>query len=407
VVTNGSFEELDDQGRPTAWFVQGASLSSVPLAEGSRAARLVATGTGTAQLSQPLGSLAGRTVEATVLVSSTVLFRLTPWLELRSTTPTGEVRFAHDQSAAQGEWVQLRLTPRVLPANESATTVVIRFVDLQPNDEVWVDAVVVLASDPPSPTTTPSPTATTAPSPTVTLTPSGTASPTATRSPSASPTATASRTVTVPPGSTATRTPRPATATPTATPTMPSPRVPTPASRGDLLISELLADPAEAIDPRGEWVELFNPQDHGWSLAGCLLADNSDETPLPPGASVPAGGFLVVAAGEAPAGLAADAQVVLLPRLGNGLANRGDRVVLRCGENVIDALSWGSDTSFTTLPAASAGHSLARLDLTAGAPPRYAINRAPSPGWGRIVSAGPISLPLVLLRATEPSGAGR
>ncbi|GIW11826.1 MAG: hypothetical protein KatS3mg061_2883 [Dehalococcoidia bacterium] len=95
------------------------------------------------------------------------------------------------------------------------------------------------------------------------------------------------------------------------------------------------------------------------------------------------------------------------PGSATALANRGDRVVLRCGEVVIDALSWGSDTGLTALPPASAGHSLARLELTAGASPRYAINRSPSPGWGRVVTAGPVSLPLVLLRAAEPAEEGR
>ncbi|MCK6523026.1 lamin tail domain-containing protein [Myxococcota bacterium] len=60
---------------------------------------------------------------------------------------------------------------------------------------------------------------------------------------------------------------------------------------GDLIISELMVDPAAVADELGEWVELTNVSDHTLDLSGLTVADDGRN-----GATIPAGTTL--AAGE-------------------------------------------------------------------------------------------------------------
>ena len=94
-----------------------------------------------------------------------------------------------------------------------------------------------------------------------------------------------------------------------------------------------------------------------------------------PAQVVPPGGFVVVAASDAATLESSDITIVVVTdgRLGNGLANSGDRLALSApsGE-VIDAVPWGSDQSVVDLPSPPAGQSLSRdlasLTFSLGAP---------------------------------------
>lgn len=189
------------------------------------------------------------------------------------------------------------------------------------------------------------------------------------------------------PPATPTATPSPTrTATPTSTPT-PTPAATT-ALPGDILISELQPHPI-AGGSDGEWVEIHNRTAGAVTLSGWSLADNLGADPLPPFTLAP-GGFAVIAADEAVfRGLyplfSGTVVTVADGRLGNGLADDGDRLTLRDGHGTaIDALSYGSDVTVfdPPAPATAAGHSLERrpvaLDTDTAAD--FADCGFPSPG---------------------------
>ena len=67
---------------------------------------------------------------------------------------------------------------------------------------------------------------------------------------------------------------------------------------GDLLISEVMANPSAVSDTNGEWFELFNASSSTINLNGMTLSDdNSNSHQIDNGASllIPAGGYLVLA----------------------------------------------------------------------------------------------------------------
>ncbi len=227
-----------------------------------------------------------------------------------------------------------------------------------------------------------------------------------------------------------------ATPTPTRTSTPASTPTPTPlattALPGDILISELQPHPASGGSD-GEWLELHNRTASavvlaGWSLADTLGADTLPTLALPPGAHA------VIAADEAVfRGLFPLFSGVVVTvadgRIGNGLADDGDRLTLRDGHGTaIDALSYGSDAAVfdPPAPAVAAGHSLERRPAGAdtdaasdfadcgfpspGEPPR-ALTPTPTATPSRTptatVTASPTRTPTVTATptATWPAGA--
>ncbi len=131
---------------------------------------------------------------------------------------------------------------------------------------------------------------------------------------------------------------------------------------GSILITEIFADPATTPEVAREWVELFNRTDQGIWIAGWTIVDNQGSDSLPVRWLGP-GQFLVIRASADEAGGGQD--VVLGDgRIGNGLANQGDWVVLRDAfGQVIDEVSYGQDTTVTDppCPAAASGRSLERI----------------------------------------------
>ena len=210
---------------------------------------------------------------------------------------------------------------------------------------------------------TPSPTLTLSPSPTPTLIPS------LTPTPSHSPTATATIFAS------------------------------TSAQKGDVLISEVMYNPAEG---GAEWVELFNHSETTLDLIGWTISDNFG-IDLIPSLNLPPGGFVLVAADQTaiPANFTGLAVLLTDGRFGNGLANTGDCVILRDGTGkVIDALSYGDDTSILnpSCPTVARGHSLERRSSSFDSDQAtdFADNAQPSPGiaWsGPSLNPTPTSTP--------------
>jgi hypothetical protein len=186
------------------------------------------------------------------------------------------------------------------------------------------------------------------------------------------------------PVGTETATPRPSrTPTPTATPALFTTALP-----GEVLISEVQAHPALGGNS-GEWLELYNRTGTAMMLAGWSVEDNHGVDPLP-SISLPSGAFVVAVADEAMfralfPGFSGWLVVIADGMIGNGLADDGDRLLLRDGAGTsIDALSYGTDVSVfdPAAPAVTAGHSLERwqpaVDTETAAD--FADNGNPSPG---------------------------
>ena len=156
-------------------------------------------------------------------------------------------------------------------------------------------------------------------------------------------------------------------------------------------ISEVLANAgAGSDDATREWVELYNAGPENVELGGWRLADNVDADTLPSVVLAP-GAYAVVPASpdfrrQYPA-FQGTLLVLADGRIGNGLANEGDRLLLLDEEGrPVDALSYGTDREFfqPAAPAVPPGHSLERFpsDRDTDTAADFRDNARPSPGSG-------------------------
>jgi hypothetical protein len=162
-----------------------------------------------------------------------------------------------------------------------------------------------------------------------------------------------------------------------------------PASPHSVKINEVAFNPpVERDEVSHEWVEIYNAGPEPVDLAGWVLADNTQGTPLPPRTLAP-GEFLVIAASERMRDLRPDLPFVLVAldgKIGNGLANSGDRVLLVDADSrLVDAMSYGRDDTVFAVPPTPAGHaSLERrpFGYDTDEAEDFVINRRPTPGFG-------------------------
>jgi beta propeller repeat protein len=126
-----------------------------------------------------------------------------------------------------------------------------------------------------------------------------------------------------------------------------------PAAPGNVVVAEVLADPADGADPNGdgtsnittdELVELFNNTSVAIDISGYVLRDEVGlRHTFPPGTFIPAGGLVVVFGGGTPTGTFAGAIVQTASSGALGLNNSGDTLTLEDPSGtVIDEASWGS-----------------------------------------------------------------
>ncbi|PAW66592.1 MAG: hypothetical protein B9S34_07760 [Opitutia bacterium Tous-C1TDCM] len=167
---------------------------------------------------------------------------------------------------------------------------------------------------------------------------------------------------------------------------------------GAPVLNELMARPGTGYpeDPALEFIEIHNPDTTAASLAGWALTQGVDFV-FPAGTSIPAGGYLVVAANPAALRAAAPAlaaAAVVGPwRSGATLANRGETVTLaNAAGTVVDRVDYADEGDWAVRtrdalggwswvsPAFDAGRSLERRN------PRLAVAHAHN--WGPSAAAG-------------------
>jgi len=161
------------------------------------------------------------------------------------------------------------------------------------------------------------------------------------------------------------------------------------------VINEVYYDvksPDKGNDPKNEWVEIYNPTNSPVNISGWKICDKDSCDTIPASPTIPAKGFAIIS-GESstwatywttiPSGTV----LIDLPgdKIGNGLANDGDRVILKnASDTVIDAISYGDDTSQLNpaAPLSGEGKSLARIvkGYDTDSATDWVINATPNPG---------------------------
>lgn len=124
---------------------------------------------------------------------------------------------------------------------------------------------------------------------------------------------------------------------------------------GEVVISELMSNPAAVSDTDGEWIELYNPsRSQAVSLDGCAIDDGSAIKALMAGARIAPLGYVT---------LARSTQVGFAPTqvLSFSLGNSDDSVALVCAGVEIDRVRYGAGFPL----AAGASMSLAATALDA------------------------------------------
>ena len=199
------------------------------------------------------------------------------------------------------------------------------------------------------------------------------------------------------------------TTNPTSTPTLPI--SPTPASmsqgtvanRSAVLINEVQSNPLQSgSDSSYEWIELFNPGTEAVELIGWGISDNYEMDEIP-SLNVSANGFAIIAASESFSVNFPNYNGTIVftadGRIGNGLGNAGDCLILKDSAGmIIDEMSYGDDESITLPPcsAVTDGHSLERVPCGG----QFIDNEAPTPG--RCLSSYNAASGSVLISAPTP-----
>jgi hypothetical protein len=151
-----------------------------------------------------------------------------------------------------------------------------------------------------------------------------------------------------------------------------------------IVINEVMYNPSFTPENSYEWVELYNLCNETIELVGWNLSDNNNKPFVIPSLNLSPYGFAVIAASEnySISYPNFSGEVVFLGgRIGNGLSNEGDHLILtNSSGNIIDALSYGSDTTINTswMKKVGEGHSMERQPAGGS----FIDNSEPTPGFG-------------------------
>ncbi|MFA5375740.1 MAG: lamin tail domain-containing protein [Dehalococcoidia bacterium] len=174
-----------------------------------------------------------------------------------------------------------------------------------------------------------------------------------------------------------------AASTPGISPTPANTPLGTVANRSAILINEVQGNPLQSgSDSSYEWIELFNPSTEAVELIGWGISDNYEMDEIP-SLNVSANSLVVIAASENFSVNFPNHNGTIVftadGRIGNGLGNAGDRLILKdSAGTIIDEISYGDDESITSpsYPNVADGHSLERAPCGG----QFVDNEVPTPG---------------------------
>ncbi len=117
-------------------------------------------------------------------------------------------------------------------------------------------------------------------------------------------------------------------------------------SPGDIVINEIMQNPAAVSDTYGEWFELYNATSSPLELNGCVIRDNGTDSHAIATSSlvIPVGGYLVLARNGDPSqngGVTPD--YVYSSFI---LGNADDEIILECNQIEIDRVVYDDGTTF-------------------------------------------------------------
>jgi hypothetical protein len=164
------------------------------------------------------------------------------------------------------------------------------------------------------------------------------------------------------------------------------------ASSNDVLINEVYydVDSTHGSEGSNEWVELYNPNDFAVTISNWTIADNKYERIIPE-ATISAKGFALITNQTSTWDFwsipKAVAKIALGKKIGSGLSNSGDYLVLKdSAGDVVDEVSYGSDTvAFEpSCQDVKEGHSLERspFGFDSDQALDFVDQDSPSPGVG-------------------------
>ncbi len=138
----------------------------------------------------------------------------------------------------------------------------------------------------------------------------------------------------------------------------PAPTAARPNTAGQVVLTEIMANPAALRDDEGEWIELYNPSaSQGFDLGGCTLDDGGGTPrPIPAPLRLAPGAYVTLARSDA---VGFRPNGVLSFSLGNG----SDAVALGCDGVEIDRVAY--DGSFPLVSGASMSLDPAATDALA------------------------------------------
>ena len=106
---------------------------------------------------------------------------------------------------------------------------------------------------------------------------------------------------------------------------------------GDIVITEIMANPVAVMDEVGEWLEIQNTRRVMMDLTGCRLRDDGmDDYALPGTIMLPPSSIATFACGASPG----FEPTYVYARTELQLANSADEVVLVCGTTEIDRVNY-------------------------------------------------------------------
>lgn len=162
-----------------------------------------------------------------------------------------------------------------------------------------------------------------------------------------------------------------------------------PAFASSVAINEIYydVDSTHGVESDNEWIELYNATDNDIDLVNWTITDNNSTKTLP-AIIIKKKNTLVIASKSTTWNfwtISSD-KITLESKIGNGLGNDGDRLLLKNSSNEEeDKLSYGNDTTYSSIVDVDEGHSLERVPAGSS----FIDQSTPTPGIINTTSPSP------------------